>query len=401
MEIVKLLCIITVQKIVCFFGGLVPKKRNRIVFGAWFGEKYDDNSKYLFEYVINNRTELDAKWITASRNVYNELANMNYPVLYSHNIKTYIYCLRAKYVITCTSSHDCGIVAFFPIFNKATFINLWHGIPLKKIMNDDKITTKPPQLKDKSIKTRLSNQIQNITKDITKGRYHIASSEYCKQIYISAFNTLPEKVLNLGQARNDYFYNNSNNSIRNKYNGKKIIVYMPTHRNEGKIMMDLHNQLDLERLNELCESNNAIFLIKKHFYHKNDPIIKDDEYKNIKEVTHEIIKSQELIAAADILITDYSSAYIDYLLLDRPIIFYAYDLDWYLSSDRELYLDYCQDNIPGRICTDQFELVSEIENVLVNKDSFADLRKKMRNLYYSQENQQLVSEKQIDTFISL
>lgn len=86
MEIVKLLCIITVQKIVCFLGGLVPKKRNRIVFGAWFGEKYDDNSKYLFEYVINNRTELDAKWITASRNVYNELANMNYPVLYSHNI---------------------------------------------------------------------------------------------------------------------------------------------------------------------------------------------------------------------------------------------------------------------------------------------------------------------------
>lgn len=231
--------------------------------------------------------------------------------------------------------------------------------------------------------------------------YVFSSSEAISKMYEGVFRLSPKRIVCMGQARNDYFFTPHDNNIRNLYPGRKIVVYMPTHRNEGRSTMDFHNLLDLDRINRLCAEYNFVFLAKKHYFHNGDPIIENNEYSNIFELTHYNIKSQELIDSCDILITDYSSTYIDYLLLNRPILFYAYDLQNYLETDRDMYLEYNQDNIPGVICTTKESLVDEIESLFNGRDDSEAVRAKIKNYYYSEENQGLVAPKQIDKILTL
>ena len=161
----------------------------------------------------------------------------------------------------------------------------------------------------------------------------------------------------------------------------------------------MHTLLNLDAINELCTKHNSIFLIKKHFFHSKELSLTSGEYSNIFELTNENIKAQELIDAADILISDYSSVYIDYLLLDRPEIFYSYDLQDYLSTDRDMYTPYIQEYIPGRICETKEALEHELDSVLSGVDNYSSQRKKIRDYFYSSSNQSSVSAKQIDTIL--
>lgn len=374
---------------------------NRIIFGAWFGKKYDDNSKALYEYVVNNRPDLDAYWITPTRRIVNELKSQHLPVCWSFSIKGLYICMTAKYSVTSTSPGDIGLGWFSPLLLKVTYVNLWHGVPLKKIMYDVHPHITSSISETSKGKSFWLTKLRDFSRKNQNEVYNVSTSEAISKIYESAFRCDSNHILNLGQARNDYFYIEHCNSIRETYSGKRIIVYMPTHRNAGQKLMNMKVLLNLSKIDEICKKYNAVFLIKKHFYHNKEQIIDNSEYSNIKELSHMNIKSQELIDSADILITDYSSTYIDYLLLERPIIFYAYDLQEYLKTDRDLYLDYNQDNIPGRICTNKKDLEDELTNLLLGRDNYKSLRTKMRDYYYSKENQSIVSPKQIDAIMKL
>ena len=385
-------------------GSIVHRNPVKIIFCAWFGQKFDDNSKALFEYTIKNRKDINAIWITGSKEVLEELIKLNYPVCYTWSLKAICYHLTSKYVVFCTSSHDGSSSIMHPLLSGATFINLWHGIPLKKIGKDDNIDEMKfeKMLDRKNVFLRIFlKKYYNIKASIAQNVYVFSSSEAISKIYEGVFGLSSDRILCLGQARNDYFFGNHPNEIRERFAGKKIVLYMPTHRSEGKTIMDFHNLLDLDAINKLCVANNFILLIKKHFFHKADPIVMNNEYSNIIELTHENVKAQELLDASDILITDYSSAYIDYLLLNRPIVFYAYDLQKYLEEDRELYLEYNQENIPGKICTNMKELKEELERLFQGKDFNESLRNKIKNYYYSSENQKAVAAKQIDKILSI
>ncbi len=402
---INILKILSIIPLGCcrLIGKLTIRNRNKIVFGAWFGNKYDDNPKALYEYVVNNRKDIDACWITRSKEVLSELKTNKYPVCKISSWRSLYYHLTAKYVVYCVTPQDLSNAILLPLLSGATFINLWHGIPLKKIGKDNQYDVNSfaneINKNNRLIKNLLHTYLVVRTK-INKG-YIVSSSDAISKIYQGAFGLYNDHILCLGQARNDYFYNNHINVFRERFKGKKIIVYMPTHRNEGNSKMDFHDLLDLVKLNELCSDNNVVLLLKKHFYHNTDPVVSDGEYSNIIELTHENVKTQELLDASDILITDYSSTYIDYLLLNRPIIFFAYDLEHYLSNDREMYLTFSQENIPGRICINHQELEDEIRSLLQLKDSFEEQRNRIKDFYYNKDNQHPVSQKQIETIISL
>ena len=88
-----------------------------------------------------------------------------------------------------------------------------------------------------------------------------------------------------------------------------------------------------------------------------------------------------MLAISDLLITDYSSIFFDYLLLDRPMIFFAYDLDAYLEKDRDMYFDY-ETITPGDKCKNQDELERCLRHLLSNNldDSYGGVRSKIRSL---------------------
>lgn len=374
-----------------YISSFSQRDKRYMIFGAWWGNKFDDNSKYLYEYIIKERPDLNAYWITPNKEVYNLVSQMGYPVLLSDSKEAKMISLKAKYLITVTSIKDIGD-CLEPYIGGITHINLWHGVPLKKILFDD-IYNRPV------VKwyTRLYNRMKLFP---LKNRFIICTSEFYHEIYQSAFQQKANSILNLGQARNDYFFCEHINPFRVGYGVKKIVLYMPTHRQEGKVEMDMHIILDLESINRICMANNAVFLIKKHFYHSKDKMINDNEYSCIKEITNLQPDPQILLDASDVLITDYSSCFVDHLLLDRPQIFYTYDYDDYLKNDREMYFNFLE-SAPGCICSDMSELNNELENVLLGKDKYIEVRHKEVEKYYSPHNRGVVSGNQLEAILNL
>lgn len=359
------------------------KKRdsNLMVFGAWFGKKYDDNPRYLFEYVSDNFPEINAVWITESDSIYNKIIGEGRNCVKADTKEAKEIILSAKYIITATGRIDVGKDSE-KYQGGAVYINLWHGIPLKKIMYDNTYSSRTRHGISKEIKIFLENKP-------FKDYYVVSTSPAITEIYQSAFRIDKAHILELGQPRNDIFYSDSENLYRKRFQNKKIILYMPTHRNEGKISMQTDKILDLKRIDCLCQENNAVFVIKKHFYHAHETVA-ETQYANIYDITNEQTESQQLLLAADVLITDYSSCYIDYLLLNRPIIFYAFDYERYLKQDREMYFPY-DEVTPGPKCRNASELNEVLSNICRGDDAYSGERERVRNLFYSLTNQNIVS----------
>lgn len=376
----------------------------RMAFGSWFGNKYDDNPRALFEYTIAKRPDIQACWITKSKSVVRELRSQGLPVLHAHSLRALWWGFTSKYLVYCTSPDDMRFVHFFPLMGHAIYINLWHGVPLKKIKYDDAyaIEHKRQELMAMPASRRFwQEKIDKLMLQVEADSYHIATSDDMVRIYQGVFNAPASRILNLGQARNDYFYREHLNPIRQRFPNQRIVAYMPTHRKQGTQAIDLRNLFPLPELNAMLQSHNAVMLVKKHFYHNHEHDLQDGQYSNIVDLTGSDVKSQDLIEAADILISDYSSAYIDYLLLDRPIYFFAYDLDDYLSTDRQMYLEYAAENMPGEICISTSQLLKALDSCLEGNDDMAHLRRKMRNYYYSEHNRQAVAATQLDAILSI
>lgn len=368
---------------------LCKRNKNKVVIGGWFGNKFSDNGKFLYKTILQDN-KIRPIWITKNANVYNDMVKMGYEVYLTNSFKGIYHQLTSSSYFTCTGKDD---VSYY-LFGNSKHIELWHGIPLKKIMYDDKINNIHKIYSKKNIYRRF------IAGPGKKNYYVVSTSDKISEIYESAFNIKKENILQLGQARNDVFFNDSieDRDFNEEFKNKKVILYMPTHRNEGKTEINIDSIFDLDRLNEICKKNNSLFLIKKHYYHNKEKS-GIDSYSNILDITNEEYDSQMLLKYTDILITDYSSCYIDYLLLDRPIIFYNFDYENYIMNDREMYFEY--DLVtPGNKATTYDELEKELISLMEEKvDLFTDSRKEIRNLFYSVDNQNIVSDKIINNII--
>ena len=191
-----------------------------IIFGAWFGNKYDDNPKYMFEYVCAFRRDLEAYWITPNVDVFNKIKKLGLPVLLSSSEKAKKIAKKAKYLVVSNNivGGECGY-ELSKYLGGITMINTWHGVPLKKIMYDDNITKD----KNRPFLSMISDTLDAI---FIRNIYHICTSENFKNIYSSCFRAKPNMILDLGQARNDYFYYSHENPVKRQFGAKKIILYM-------------------------------------------------------------------------------------------------------------------------------------------------------------------------------
>lgn len=194
--------------------------------------------------------------------------------------------------------------------------------------------------------------------------YLITTSKNINGYYSEAFQIDESKIEALGLPRADFYFKNHDlNSLRKKFNkrysvdeNKKIILYAPTFREDEKFN-NVFNYFDLEKFNERLSEDYVLALrlhpkIKK-FY--SDDISVEGDYIDCSDYENE----QELLLLSDLLITDYSSIMIEFALLNKPIVFFAYDLENYLNNERGFYLDYRKD-LPGPVVYSSDELVDVI-----------------------------------------
>lgn len=305
---------------------LTPVFRNKKIwiFGAQNGYKYDDNSMYLFEYVNNNSLAIQPIWLTREHEVVRLVRSYNYKAYHVYSFRGILYALRGKVVFYTAGLTDFGL---FPLVGGATVVSLWHGVGFKKIYNE---TYSGKSLKLKRILDMLfSWTYRNIA---------IATSEYSKNKTIRQFDMNPSDVYITGQPRNDIFREKIkfNDVFKNAsiIENKKILLYMPTYRwsSQGyeivpQIIDELYNN---EQFRKVINDNNLIFIAKLHPRTKIDQVIKDDDFIIIRD--QDISSNQKLLTISHLMLTDYSSAFIDFSLLNKPVIFYTPDIDEYINK---------------------------------------------------------------------
>ena len=184
--------------------------------------------------------------------------------------------------------------------------------------------------------------------------------------YASAFNCKEDIIKPLGTPRTDIFFDgafvrSAKDEIRNFYDineKEKLIVYAPTFRGENINKAVSGDGIDAEELlGALPEGYKLI--VKYHPYVKE----KFEPSENVRGkafAADKIFTTEKYLCAADILITDYSSLIFEYSLLNKPAVFYAYDLENYIH-DRDFFVPY-EDFVPGPIVKDTEELVAAIKD---------------------------------------
>lgn len=348
-----------------FLTKLLPRDSNIWVFGAWFGERYSDNAKELFEYIINNNKTVDAVWITRNKTIHDKLNEKNIKCHMVSSFKGIITCLKAKFFIFSSTKFDINPF----LMNGAIKIQTWHGAPMKKIGLDNIF------LKDKLKKIQLVKLFFPFLYEFNYD-YVVSSSSFFNKFLCSAFNLKKNQIITSGYPRNDVFFNERKSNylkyLNKKYRNPKIICYLPTFRdNEPNIDLFFQFGFNLNSWENFLEKTNSLLVLKPHY--ASDNFVREITSERIIFLGDEDEPDLNLfLKDAHVLITDYSGAYFDFKLTSKQIILAPFDLDKYISFSRELYIDYNVLDDPK--CSDW----NEILMLLNNKKSFKPTKSKSK-----------------------
>ncbi len=373
---------------------LLIKRNDRIwVFGAWNGYRFSDNSRYLFEYVKDNQHDIQIIWLTRDKNIKRKVELGGGKACMIASIQGIYYSLVSKIVFVTSGKKDVNHL----FINGATLVNLWHGSPLKKIGIDDKYS---------SVNSfGYSVLIQYIFPMSFEFNYDytVSNAPVFSEKMASAFNLPLNRILETGCPRNDVFFNKTadkfNEKLRTKFKGAKLVYYLPTFRNleEAKSLFTLEDY-NIQEIEAFLERENIVFVSKGHYIDnslKVDVAIKNSRIVHLSD--KEVSDINFMLKDADALITDYSSAYFDFLLMERPIVFAAFDLEEYMSASRELYFDYSE-AIAGPIVRTWEDLYYCLSTIWKNEECKKRVIQKNRlfNKYHDGHNAQRVCESILD-----
>ncbi|MBS4218973.1 CDP-glycerol glycerophosphotransferase family protein [Bacillus sp. FJAT-49711] len=207
-------------------------------------------------------------------------------------------------------------------------------------------------------------------------KVYVSSTEVIPY-YAEAFNLPEENIYPLGVPRTDYFYSiEAIEDIKSRFYivypklyGKKLILYAPTFRGKSHDQTGFMLTFDLKMMAEHLQEE-YVLLIHLHPYTKTDLQLDSTFAFHIKDA----FRIEELLAITDMLITDYSTVFFDFSLLNRPMIFYPYDLEDYIRS-RDFYYQY-EDVIPGPMARDTNTLIQLIKERSFSSDKISSFRKR-------------------------
>lgn len=331
------------------FRWIYPINKYRFLFISMSGNSYGGNPKAFADYLQNSNSGIKIIWVK-SKSFRNEKSNTKFVELYTW--KYYFYLLTSKVLLSDQRLYKSMV----PVKRRGQFyIQFWHGTALKKIEAD------MPDLTEsyKQMAIRDSNMID----------LFVSGSSFMTKIYRDSFWYTGE-MLEVGTPRNDIFFSNQLLPIKEKvqrfYNikNKRIILYAPTFRAKNSLSA---YTIDLATIYDKFDINDWVVIVRLHpnlmgsisaqAFNKQFPnSIDGSAYPDM----------QELLCAADMLITDYSSSMFDYMYTSRPCIIYAPDIATY---DRGFYFSIR--NLPFPIVENNNELRSALSNIeTINYSSF-------------------------------
>ena len=305
------------------------------LFSSTDNSHYNYNSRYLFEYVKENLPKITPLFVINDPELRNSLSS-KYGKQYfieTESIQGIRQALSAGVWFT-----SAGLPAYGTgLHKKRLIINLWHGVPLKKIALLDPNLKKAARIYFKKIFS------ENYTCILT-------TSHELIPLMARSFAVSEDKIKVWGQPRNDgLFQKNDCRKILGQLfpdlpEYTKTVLYAPTFRDYGQVQLFPFKDFDQEQLEAFLEEKNMLLFIRTHVAEQGSaaPYLG----KRIRFLGNEQAEDVTgILNIFDCLITDYSSIYIDYLLTDKPMIFLPYDRQQYLDG-RGMNFDY-DDVTPG------------------------------------------------------
>ena len=320
-----------------------PQKNNKITLLTNKNHSFEANLEYIakeFDNRDNNGKDYEYKFIPKD----------------SLSIKDIYYFATSKYVFLVDN--------FFPLafmnVEGMKWVQLWHGTGLFKkfgydLLNDD----------EKKVMEAFAPKIDLVS----------VSGENVVDTYALNFHVEKSKVKAFGIPRNDFYGEEHlsdeyliqlRESFEKEYPqliGKKLVLYAPTFR-ENPENNAVFDYFDMEKF--ITELGDEYALAVR--LHPNYARYCNEEYRiDLEELSKKygfinftgFDDEQRILLLSDILIADYSSIMVDYTVLKKPIILFAYDLDDYISKERGFYFDY-KEKVPGKIVYSMDELIESI-----------------------------------------
>ena len=331
---------------------LIPKKRNRIVIYSNWG--FRDNIRTLYQYLVDNGFQDKYEIVCASNNFYHlqRDSRVKFISIY-HGV---YYFLTSKYFF-----YSFGKYPIKPS-KKQMVVNLWHGMPLKKIGN-------------------LESGMENI--DYNFFTKLVSSSDFFTPIMKAAFKAKDDQMLLVGNIRHDELFEEKKDNN---------IIWMPTYRNSK----NYHDSQDAFIFSldesEFEDINTILAEYEYHLYIKLHPLEESqfkfkNNYSNIHMLSEDIISQHygtlyKFLGTTSALITDYSSVFLDYYLLDRPVAFTINDYEEY-KEKRGFVFDDIKSLMAGPTISNLEELLKFLLSVMNFEDEFYIERNKVNSIVNS------------------
>jgi len=330
-------------------------KKEYIVFSARSAKAYADNSKVLFEGLLPRHPH-KTFYYTKKKSV---LATIPQNGVYAYSFKGIYVLLKSRILVFTHGKSD-----FFPYcpdrHPQRLFLNLFHAVAVKKVGPNGSLSA---------------------IKEIDKWDYFIVSSAFEKAFIKEQYGFDDEQMLIYGQPRNDIIVQNT--SIPSTHQNK-LVLYAPTFRENTLTKLFPFEDVDLLALDAFLEKNNIEIMIRLHVQEE-QKYAGRAIFKQLKNIyfkgSDKIPSVNDYLHNIDLLISDYSSITIDYLLLDRPIAYIPYDFEEY-NSTRGFSFDYFE-HLAGPLLKSQ----SDLQAFLLNQtDSYAENRIALKNLFHKYQD---------------
>lgn len=273
-----------------------------------------------------------------------------------------------------------GFLAASRFKSNVRCIQLWHAVGALKQFG----------LKDRSINVRSPRALKRFQKVYSRFHYVVVGSEKMAQIFQESFGLPGERMIRSGIPRTDFFFNRSEmqrvkRDLQNRYpivKEKKVILYAPTYRDDELQVSAL--ALNVRQLYEAFHDEYVLFLRLHPAVQKNVM----NEYPDfVYDVSNEI-DSNHLFVITDVLVTDYSSIPFEFALLQKPMVFFAYDLDEY--REKRGLLEHYEKIVPGPVVKQTDELIQAIREKRFNFEKIAEFAREWNQFSTGNSSRQFV-----------
>jgi CDP-glycerol glycerophosphotransferase len=323
--------------------------RDSVVYLSFQGRQYSDSPRAIHEELVRRDAPLEHFWVVRD-------GRCEVPptatVLRDGSREFHAAIARARYVVTNDHFPD-----FFTRRPEQTCLQTWHGTPLKRLGLD---VAGQRRVTRRRFERRWEHQVEN-------WQYVLSPNRFSTPILQRAY-AIEGEMLETGYPRVDVLaqpdHAAAGDELRRRIGvpeGVRTVLYAPTYRDHvrdrrGRYRLDV--RLDIDRLRAAVGEDTVILFRKHHYIADRVPETDDGFVRDVSSYPD----GTELMLAADVLLTDYSSMMVDFANTGRPMLFYTYDLDAYRDEIRGFYLDFME-TVPGPLLSTTDEVIAALRDL--------------------------------------